>query len=103
MPCYTIQYSSVEFKAKHISILIEAAKRLDYRPVHDEKRNQLYLSNKITIDLNNQQARIREDSQAEVNKLKQMYSQVGLESIAKKRKFILNMKKGTQVFEMRRY
>ncbi len=103
MPCYTVQYASVEFKAKHLKILEEAAKRLGYR--YEERNNTVYLSNgfsAIKIDLNNQLAEVRRNEQDKLNELKREYSKVGLEQLSKKRKFVLNMKKD-QTFEMRRY
>ena len=100
MPCYSIQYNSIEFKAKHISLLIEAAKRLGYRPQHSG--NLLYIDNTIRIFLDEQKAEVRKDSQSKLNELKREYSKVGLEQISKKRKFILKMKEG-QKFELRRY
>ena len=105
MPCYTIRYSSVEFKAKYIDLLEEAAKRLGYN--FRQIDGKVYLSNgyeNIVIDLINESASVRanQGNEGKLNTLKQMYSQVGLEAIAKKKKFVLSMKKD-QKFELRRY
>jgi hypothetical protein len=71
MPCYQIQYVSVEFKARNVDLIEAAAKQLGWSFVKGAR----YINvGSVTIDLETQTARVESYNQSSLNKLKQAYS-----------------------------
>ena len=84
MPCYEVNYISVEFKAKHKEVLKQALKNLGYS--FRENKDRIY-TNYFEFDLKNQKVIMEADFQSDLNKVKQEYSAVAIEAIAKKRRW----------------
>ncbi len=93
MPCYTIRTLSVEFKAKHEDLLLEAAKSLG---MYCEIRDGVAIIDlgAIRVNLETQQAEYNALRQGDLNRLKVAYSTKAVEKVAQKRKWLL--KKASQ-------
>ena len=101
MPCYTIQTLSVEFKAKHTDLLIEAAKSLGLNcEIMGSSVSIDYGS--IKLNLETQQAEYKSYSQATMDKLKVAYSTKAVEKVAQKRKWLLKQT-GKNQMKLRRF
>lgn len=99
MPCYTVRLMSVVFKAKHKSILKEAAKELGW--IYSEAGRYVNIGT-IQIDMEKQEATINQYQQDSLNQLKRKYSDVALKTIAKKQGWKLFNKK-TEVANTQKY
>jgi len=101
MPCYTIQLTSVVFKAKYKEILDEALKRLGWGRHWNHNMTRVNIGN-ITIDLEKQEAMVTQGSQDVLNQIKQEYSAVVLEQVAKKKRWVLKKQSANKAI-LRRY
>ena len=100
MACYTVNMVSVEFKAKYINILRDAAKLLQWS--FNERGDNVVSVNGMLIDLTSEQARIADYRQDDLNKLKRTYSIAAVKELAKKKKWVAKVK-GVNKIQLRRY
>ena len=99
MPCYTIQTLSVEFKAKHTDLLIEAAKSLGMKV---EARGDTISIDYGTIVVNLVTQQAKYSNQSDLNQLKVAYSTKAVEKVAQKRKWLLKQT-GKNTMKLRRF
>lgn len=99
MPCYEVRLVSVEFKAAHRDLLLQALKEMgwSYR-----ERGSVVLVGDVEIDLERQRVRCPQSSMASVNKLKQKYSEVTLKKVAEKKKWSV-VATGKNKFKLRKW
>jgi hypothetical protein len=83
---------SVEFKAKYKEILILALKKLGYQA--RENNYGEVITNVFTFDLQRQKVSFPAGYTAAMNEIKRKYSEIVLEQVAKKRRWILKNKAG---------
>ena len=90
MPCYQVRLVSVEFKAQSKELLLKALERLGWSYVDVPSKNEIYI-NRIGVRLMLDQgiADVPTNSQKDLNRLKQKYSAVVVEKIAKKKRWII--------------
>jgi len=100
MPCYEVRLVSVEFKAAHRDLLLQALKELDlsFRVSEDI----IYLRDGIQIDLGRQVVRCPQNMQGLINRLKQKYSEVVLKKVATKKKWSVKAK-GQNKFTLKKW
>lgn len=104
MPCWEMNTMSVEFSAKSLDSLREAAERLGMHVrEHAYGATVLLPSSTRTIELDFKREKATLDSalQGRLNNLKRSYSEVVLEKVAAKKKWILK-KRAENKFEMKR-
>ena len=99
MPCYEINLMTVEFKAKYKEILILALKKLGYEP--SELNKKVYAAN-FTFDLQNQKVSFPKGFTNPMNEIKRKYSEIVLEQVAKKRRWVLK-RQSEGNFQMLKY
>lgn len=101
MPCYTVQTLSVEFKAKHTDLLLEAAESLG---LNCEIKGHIASIDygAIKINLETQQAEYKSYHQNTLNNLKVAYSTKAVEKVAQKRKWLLKQT-GKNQMKLRRF
>jgi len=87
MPCYEVNIMSVEFKAKYKEVLILALKKLGYQ-ARENNQGQV-ITNVFTFDLNRQKVEYPEGYTSAMNEIKRKYSEIVLEQVAKKRRWVL--------------
>jgi hypothetical protein len=93
MPCYTVQLTTVEFKAQHIELLLKALKALDVK-FYQRTDNQIRINSigkvliSITIDTERQQVTCEASAMPWINKIKQQYSLQAVTEAARKNKWI---------------
>jgi hypothetical protein len=96
---------TIEFNVANREFLLEALKRLDLS--FSETQNRIYLANDLTIDLGTKQVEARGWTQDRVeyqmNSIKRKYSEVVLEEVAKRNKWLLKKKQEQRQFILRRY
>ena len=90
MPCYEINTMSVEFKAKHKAILLLALKKLGYQT--RENNQEQIITNIFSFNLKTQKVSYPRGYENQINQIKRAYSQIVLEQVAKKRRWILKNK-----------
>lgn len=100
MPCYEVNTMSVEFKAKYKSILVQTLTSLGFKL--SVNNNKIYTSN-FTFDLDKQKVKFPSGYQNQINGIKQKYSQIVLEQVAKKRRWILKNKGVAGEFQLIKY
>jgi hypothetical protein len=100
MPCYEVRLVSVEFKAAHRDLLLQALKeqRLSYREVG----NLIRVEGGIDIDLDAQNVQCPERLRGLVNGIKQKYSEVVLKKVAEKKKWSVKAK-GQNKFTLKKW
>ena len=89
MPCYEVNLVSVEFKVKYENILFEALNKLNWQ--YTKTAYGVYISAiGAEIYLNEGRVKIPEGSYAQnkLNELKRTYSEVILDLVAKKRRWV---------------
>ena len=87
MPCYEVNLMTVEFKAKYKEILILALKKLGYQ-ARENGRGEV-ITNVFTFDLQNQKVSFPKGFTNPMNEIKRKYSEIVLEQVAKKRRWVL--------------
>jgi predicted transcriptional regulator len=88
MPCYTVQLTTVEFKAKHSDILEQALKAL--KLPYSFLNNQIsIIGSYLAIDLAKQQVRMERTETSLVNRIKQEYSKQAILVASAKNKWIV--------------
>ena len=89
MPCWEVNLVTVEFKARHKQILFAALDRLkiEYR----ENGDRIFLTNVSGryIDLAEGKVVVESYMMDTVNKIKQEYSKIVVEQVAKKKKWAI--------------
>lgn len=103
MPCWEINLMTMEFIAKNIEYLKAAVEALNWK--WQEEGNRFYVTtnyDSFTIDLANSTIELRRGNQGVVNQLKRKYSSKVIESLAKKRRWVMNQKTET-TGTLRRY
>lgn len=100
MPCYEVRLVSVEFKAAHKDLLLEALKELGLSV--RVSGSVLYIQGGVEIDLDRQRITCPERMQGIVNRIKQKYSEVVLKKVAAKKKWTVKSK-GTNKFQLRKW
>ena len=85
MPCYEVRTMSVEFNAKHLSLLKKAIESLGWkcRSTNGGLMRVETDTSQFTIDLTSQKAVIQSSQQSQLNQLKQQYSKEALKRAAK--------------------
>lgn len=101
MPCYTVQLTSVVFKAKYRRVLDVALKRLGWGRHWNADMTRVTIGD-ITIDLERQEATVPRNGQDVLNQIKQEYSAVVLEQVAKKKRWVLKKESANKAI-LRRY
>ncbi len=101
MPCYTVQLTSVVFKAKYRRVLDEALKRLGWGRHWNHDMSKVTIGD-ITIDLKKQEAMVPRNGQDVLNQIKQEYSMIIIEQVAKKKRWVLKKESATKAI-LRRY
>lgn len=104
MPCWEMNTMSVEFSANSLSGLKEAASRLGMGFSQHQSSVTLRLTssaNSIVIDFERKEAVLAKQDQRHLNALKREYSEVILEKVAAKKRWILK-KKNANSFQMKR-
>ena len=100
MPCYEVRLVSVEFKAAHRDLLLQALKELGLSYREDE--NTIYVGGGIQIDLARQQVRCASERRDLVNQIKQQYSAVVLKRVAEKKKWSVSAS-GKNKFKLKKW
>lgn len=100
MPCYEVRLVSVEFKAAHKDLLLEALKQLGLSA--RVSGNTLYVQGGIEINLDEQRITCPRQQQGLVNRIKQKYSEVVLKKVAEKKKWTV-ASKGVNKFQLRKW
>lgn len=96
MPCWEVNYMSVEFKAEHVDLLIDALEALGYRYLYNEGQAYIdVLTGRFTIHLDTQKVKYPEEAINTVNKLKQEYSLQALQRVAAKKKWFIKQQSKT--------
>jgi len=103
MPCYQIVLVSVKFKVGSADRLKKALERLGFRISENwGVLNAEGPKGNFGFDLNQDKVDFERGLSSEINEIKQEYSKVSLEEIAKKKKWFLK-EKGTNKFAMVKY
>jgi rRNA processing protein Krr1/Pno1 len=89
MPCYTVQLTTVEFKAKHSDILEKALEALSLSYSYLNNNQISIIGSYLTIDLANQKVRMARNETSLVNRIKQEYSKQAIQLAAAKNKWIV--------------
>jgi rRNA processing protein Krr1/Pno1 len=89
MPCYTVQLTTVEFKAKHSDILEKALETLSLSYSYLNNNQISIIGSYLTIDLANQKVRMARNETSLVNRIKQEYSKQAIQLAAAKNKWIV--------------
>lgn len=100
MPCWEVRLMSVQFKAAHKEILIEALKELGW--AYREEEGIIYLDGRIMIDLKKEQIKCPQDAFSKVNELKRKYSEVTIKKVAAKKKWSLRVTEKNK-FQIRKW
>jgi hypothetical protein len=100
MPCYEVRLVSVEFKAAHRDLLLQALDELGWG--HREEGRTIYVSGGLEISLDGQQVRCPKGMQSRVNAIKQKYSEVVLKKVAAKKKWSVKAK-GQNKFTLKKW
>jgi hypothetical protein len=100
MPCYEVRLVSVEFKAQHKDLLIQALNEvgLEFRV----SENRIVVAGEIKIDLDRQEVRCPEVLRGTVNEIKRKYSEVVLKKVAGKKRWSVK-NTGTNKFQLRKW
>jgi hypothetical protein len=104
MACWTVQTMSVEFKIGNADFLKKAIANLGWAIVtqFDEIIAVSNIRGTFVINLNKGMVNISTSMQSNLNKLKQEYSKVIIEEVARKKRWALKKMANNQ-YEMRRY
>lgn len=100
MPCWEVNTISIEFNMKHKDLLLKTLEKLNFKYSEYEKGTIYLYSDDVIMNLNNSTAKILNFDK--YNKIKRKYSEIVLEEVCKKKKWILK-KRGESTFEMNRY
>jgi|GEM_PF-3021802 len=105
MPCWTINTVSVEFSAKHVDLILKAAKSIGLSSYYNRESQTIYLDDQIVINLANRTAQVINDNFDMLNKLKRAYSATVIKIVAKKKKWAVQMVggNGSNKMRIRRY
>ena len=106
MPCYIVQTISVKFSAKSIESLTIAIERLNWTqsPLFSNQNDGIVAKTpygNIQLDFLKEEASFSSNLQGSFNEMKRKYSEVVLEKIAKKKRWVLK-KKNNVNFELKR-
>ena len=90
MPCYEVRTISVEFKARNLELLKQAVAEMGWT-YHEATGRVVNNSGEviITIDTVQDKASFADFMQHDVNKLKQTYTRKTIETLAKKKRWLL--------------
>lgn len=90
MSCYTVQLTTVEFKAQHAELLKKALNELGLKFSHNERTNRIsIIGSYLTIDLAAQQVRCERNETSLVNRIKQQYSLEAIKLASAKNKWVV--------------
>jgi len=91
MACYTVQLTTVEFKAQHADLLKQALTSLQLQFTERTTATHIIkiVGSYLTIDLTNQQVVCERDETSLVNRIKQQYSLEAIKLAATKNKWIV--------------
>ena len=90
MPCYTVQLTTVEFKAKHVEILRAALDSMKLRYSYNESSQKIkIIGSYLSIDLAAQKVVCERNETSLVNRIKQEYSRQAIQAAATKNKWIV--------------
>lgn len=107
MPCYEVRTVSVKFEVGNIDLLKMALVKLGFAFSYNQRDEKINLSRySITIDLKNGSAKTAAlsdvDLSKEMNSIKRAYSEVVIDEVAKRQKWMKkNMGKGQ--FQLQRF
>ena len=109
MPCYEVRTVSVEFKIKNIDLLKKAIEKVEYKIISTYQDGSIHVQNKdyrdLFISTTNSLIQSKSFSEKELttisNQIKRAYSELVIEEVAKKQKWIKkNM--GSGQFQLQR-
>lgn len=100
MPCWTVDTISVDFQAKYIDLILEAARSIGLTPYVEGQT--ILMNDLLYIDLNNQTAKVADNDYRTLNKLKRAYSKAVIETVAKKKRWAVQTT-GANKMRLRRY
>ena len=100
MPCYTVNLITVSFKAKNITLLEKALETLNWN--YSRHENIINVRGLFNINLDSQTVQTRENRQSDVNILKRKYSEMAIETMAKKKRWIVKQM-NENTLRLRRY
>lgn len=107
MPCYQIQRFNLQFTVDNRDYLIEALSNMDifYEDISEELIRVDY--GRLNINLNDKQLEVtgmsRWQAEQMVNKIKRRYSEVVLEEITRRNKWLLKKKAEANKFQIKRF
>lgn len=90
MPCYSVQLTTVVFKAQHFELLKKALDELKLTYFYNERTNQLSITGSyLTIDLGAQEVQCSRNETSLVNTIKQEYSRQAILLASAKNKWFV--------------
>ena len=103
MPCWTVNMISVEFSAKHLTLLMAAIKSMGLNGYYSPEDETIEVEDQIVINLKNQTANVYGDNFDALNRLKRAYSKTVIETVAKKRRWSVQTVGGENKMRLRRW